>query len=71
MIQLAVTPGKPTYDNVVNVKVDVDAEGHRDRDERHQFVQLDFTSLLPGKLLDTDPVWNLADEAFTLEMIVG
>jgi len=58
-------------DNIVYVEVDVEADSDCDGNERHQFVKLNLATLLPGELLHANPVWNLANETFTLQLIVG
>ena len=52
-----------TYCCIVDEKVDVEAEGDWNGHEAHQLVQLYFTSLFPGQLLDLDPIGNLRDKA--------
>ena len=52
-----------TYGCVVNEEIDVETEGDWNGHQAHQLVQLYFTSLFPGQLLDLDPIGHLRDKA--------
>ena len=61
---------KSTYHRVVQKEVDVQTESDRDRNQGHQFVQLDFAAFLPGELIDFDPVWDFRDKAINFSLIL-
>ena len=58
-----------TYGCIVDEKVDVEAEGDWNGHQAHQFVQLYFTSLFPGQLLDLDPIGHLRDKALSVVLL--
>ena len=60
-----------TYGRIVDKEINVEAEGDRDWDKTDKLIQLDLASLLPWQLLNADPVWNLADEALALQLIIS
>ena len=58
-----------TYNSIVDKEVEVEAEGYGDGDERDKLVELDLAALLPGQVLNFDPLGDLRDEAFALDAL--